>query len=191
MLDNRVKEIRSAFGLTQKELADIMATTPMTVSNLETGKMKLSHKIEQKIEGYFNLPRHALRRSNYLSVPLIGSAAAGKPTFSEENFDGYVSMPNMHDYNFGEVIAVKVTGDSMNERIRDGDIAYVHLQDTISHGTVGAFAYQGGLIIKQFHQIDGHIELISFNPDYSPIIINSSDADFRILGKVIGTFSRI
>jgi len=180
-----------AFGLTQKQLADIMETTTMSVSNMERGKMRLSDNLEKKLESYFHLPRHALRKSAYLAVPLIGSAAAGKPTFSEENFNGYVSMPNIQDYKFGEVIALTVTGDSMKERICDGDIAYVHLQDSLAAGTIGAFAYQDGLIIKEFCKQKKTIQLCSINTAYQPIMIDPQDEDFRILGKVIGIYSKI
>ena len=191
LTDQRVREIRKGLGATQADFARILNVTQMTISHIENGAMSLSAECSRILENYYGLPRNALRTSDHLPVPIIGSAAAGKPTFSAENFDGFVSMYNINDYEFGEVVAVNVIGDSMEQRIYSGDIAYVHLQDNIDSCQIGAFSYQDGIIIKQFKLSDNYVELHSINKAYKPIVIDEQETNFRILGKVIGVFSKI
>ena len=184
---NRLREIRNALGRTQADFAGILGITVMSYSLMERGINKLIPKNARMIEQSFGLPENACFISDHLPVPIIGSAAAGLPVFSEENFDGFASMYNVRKNKFGEVVGVNIVGDSMEPKISVGDIAYIKLQDDIEHNSIGAFSLNEGIVIKKMIKNNEHIELHSLNPDYPPIVINNHD-DFRVLGLLTGLY---
>ncbi|WP_228099548.1 helix-turn-helix transcriptional regulator [Streptococcus danieliae] len=52
---NRLKELRKEKKLTQKELADIIGTTKLTVSNWENGKHSMNSDKAQTLADYFGV----------------------------------------------------------------------------------------------------------------------------------------
>lgn len=184
---NRLREIRNALGRTQADFAGILGITVMSYSLMERGINKLIPKNARMIEQAFRLPENACLISDHLPVPIIGSAAAGLPVFSEENFEGFASMYNVRKNKFGEVVGVNIVGDSMEPKISAGDIAYIKLQDDIEHDSIGAFNLNDGIVIKRMIKNKKNIELHSSNRKYPPIIITKND-DFRVLGLLIGLY---
>ena len=83
--------------------------------------------------------------------------------------------PLIHKASFG----VPVSGDSMEPRYHNGDILIVESAEEIEAGEVGLFTIDG----EGFVKILGKEELISLNPEYSPIPMNES---IRCHGRVIG-----
>ena len=81
----------------------------------------------------------------------------------------------------GADFALRVSGDSMEPLLRDGQVVFVRKQETLEIGEIGVFALNGGSYIKKL----GRSELISLNPDYDPIIIGEFDS-VRIFGRVLG-----
>lgn len=92
------------------------------------------------------------------------------------------------------IIAINVIGDSMSPTLNDRDII---LCDTtkfeINKGGVFVVLGSGGLFVKRVSlMIDGKIELISDNKNYTSQIMDYSDLEqFRIFGKVIGKVGEV
>lgn len=80
---------------------------------------------------------------------------------------------------------IKVSGNSMEPQYINGQIVWVHRQDTLENGDIGIFNLNGNAYIKKYHIDNNKTFLLSINPEYSPISINNSD-DFITYGKVIG-----
>lgn len=83
--------------------------------------------------------------------------------------------------NFG----VRIAGDSMTPRFEDGQIVWVRQQQSIEHGEIGIFLYNGDAYCKQFCRDGDCVSLISLNKEYAPITI-TENSDFRVFGKVVG-----
>ncbi|MDE7424088.1 MAG: XRE family transcriptional regulator [Lachnospiraceae bacterium] len=81
---------------------------------------------------------------------------------------------------------ILISGDSMEPRFHDGQIAWVHSQDTLEPGEIGIFLYNGNVYIKEFSVDEHGVFLHSLNPDYRPIRINDN-YPFKIFGKVLGS----
>jgi len=79
--------------------------------------------------------------------------------------------------------AVRVRGDSMEPKYYDEQIVFIREQPTLEHGEIVVFALNGESYIKEL----GRGELISLNNKYASIEIKETD-DFRVFGKVIGTY---
>ena len=80
---------------------------------------------------------------------------------------------------------VRVAGDSMEPLYLDGQIIWIHKQDTLEEGEIKIFFLDGEAYVKKYHQTDSGIQLISLNSKYSPINI-SSESTLKTFGKVVG-----
>lgn len=105
-------------------------------------------------------------------------ASAGTGAFLDSNHYEMVEVgPNVPmDANFG----VRITGDSMEPQIYDGDIIWVKQQQTLEEGQIGVFVLNNEGYCKKYHKN----RLESLNPQYADISLGKYD-DFRIVGQVL------
>lgn len=80
---------------------------------------------------------------------------------------------------------VYISGDSMTPDFEDGQIAWVHKQDTLENGEIGVFSLDGEAYIKKLQDDTTGIALISLNKKYEPKMV-TENSDFHIFGKVMG-----
>jgi repressor LexA len=113
-------------------------------------------------------------------VPVLGTVAAGRPISSEENYEGYLSVPVGLLQN-GCHFAVHVRGDSMIDAgIMEGDLAIVKEQNTADNGEIVVAMIDEAVTLKRFYKEANRIRLQSENRKYPPIYTR----DLRILGKL-------
>ena len=67
----------------------------------------------------------------------------------------------------------------------NGQIIWVHHQETLEDGEIGIFFLDGEAYVKKYHQSPDGISLISINKTYAPIKVSSGSV-FRTFGKVVG-----
>jgi repressor LexA len=116
-------------------------------------------------------------------VPILGKVPAGKPFLSEENIEGFLSIPE--DMGGGKRFALQVKGDSMiGAGILDGDKVIVKQQGTAENGEIVCAIINGEATLKRFFKKEGVITLKAENEKYAPIIV--SEGEFRIAGRVVG-----
>jgi repressor LexA len=114
------------------------------------------------------------------AVPLLGSVAAGKPLFAEENLQGYVHVP-ANALGVSAHFALKVKGDSMKEAgIFDGDTVVVAHQSTADNGDIVVAMVDDAVTLKRFFMERNRVRLKAENPKYPPIYTQN----VRILGKL-------
>jgi repressor LexA len=117
-------------------------------------------------------------------VPVLGKVAAGKPLLSDENFEGYVTVPE-DMMGSGKTFALQVKGDSMiGAGILEGDRVIVKQQSAAENGEIVCALIDGEATLKRFFEKDGVVTLKAENEKYPPIVV--SEGEFRIAGRVIG-----
>jgi repressor LexA len=123
-------------------------------------------------------------------LPLLGSIAAGKPIFAEENIQDYVPVSAQIMVKTKGQFLLKVKGDSMSgDHIIDGDTIVVRTQNTAENGDIVVALAGNEAVVKRFYKRDdGIIELRSSNPLYEPIVAENS---LIIQGKVIAIYRNI
>lgn len=82
--------------------------------------------------------------------------------------------------NFG----VRVSGDSMEPQLHDGDVAFIQRSKEIKSGSIGVFILNGEAYIKKMVCDLDECYLVSLNPSYQPIKIKETD-DLKTVGKVL------
>ncbi len=121
-------------------------------------------------------------RSPTIEVPVLGSVAAGKPIFAEENFESSLHVPASMVGN-ARCFALRVRGDSMiNAGILDGDIAVIEQKPVAEDGEIVVAAIEDSVTLKRYFKEKGRVRLAPENSAYSPIFTQ----DVRILGKLRG-----
>ena len=123
-------------------------------------------------------------RTEMISLPVIGTVAAGQPILAEENIESYFPVP-AEVVPQGESFILKVKGESMvNAGIFNGDQIFVQCCDTARNGETVVALIDDSATVKTFYKENGHIRLQPENDYMDPIIVD----DCKILGKVYGVF---
>ena len=126
-------------------------------------------------------------------VPLVGRIAAGGPILADERLEEVIPLPRRL-VGEGELIALKVVGDSMiDAAITDGDWVVVRRESDVENGNIVAAMIESDTsadreaTVKTFKKTDGHVWLIPHNPAYAPI----PGDEAKILGKVVAVLRRL
>ncbi len=123
-------------------------------------------------------------RTEMVSLPVIGTVAAGQPILAEENIESYFPVP-AEILPQGESFILKVKGDSMiNVGIYSGDQIFVQACNTAHNGDTVVALIDDSATVKTFYKENGYIRLQPENDSMEPIIVN----DCQIIGKVYGVF---
>ena len=94
------------------------------------------------------------------TVPLVGRIACGQPITAEENLEGYVSIPAAWHATF----TLKCCGDSMEPRIKDGDLVAIRSQPQVENGEIAAVRIGDEATLKHLYFHEDYIELRPENP---------------------------
>lgn len=198
-MSNYLSERRKELGLTQKEVADAVGVAEATVSRWESGEIAnmrrdrisaLAKNLKCSADfimtgnqnaptvppGFEPLPEMA-------TVPLVGRIACGQPITAEENLEGYVSIPAEWHATF----TLLCEGDSMEPRIKDGDLVAIRSQPQVENGEIAAVRIDCEATLKHVYLYPDKIVLQPENPNYAPIVkIGEEMNDITIEGKAVG-----
>ena len=110
------------------------------------------------------------QRRNAISVPVVGSVAAGAPILAEQNIEDHVLLSS--DMAQEGNCLLRVRGESMiNAGILDGDLVLVRpQQEAPANGVIVVALVDGDATVKRFERGNGHIRLVAENPAYEPIV---------------------
>lgn len=110
----------------------------------------------------------ARMRRQAVAVPVVGNVAAGTPILAEEHIEDHLLLsPEIAQEGW---FGLRVRGDSMvGAGILDGDMVIVRPQKDAPDGTIVVALVEDEATVKRLDRQQGHVRLISENPDYAPI----------------------
>ncbi|MBO5067741.1 MAG: transcriptional repressor LexA [Clostridia bacterium] len=122
------------------------------------------------------------RKSDYKSIPLVGTVRAGAPIFAVENLEGYYPLPD--EFNTGGTeFALRVQGDSMiNAGIYENDIIIVNQQNNANNGDIVVALVEDGATVKRLFKRNGKVILHPENDTLKDMIFDN----VIVLGVVKG-----
>lgn len=139
------------------------------------------------IKKYGNKNRAVSIKQNTVSVPLIGTVAAGTPIFATENYEGIYSLPG-NFFGGDNLFMLNVHGDSMIKiGMYDGDKIVVKKQETANNGDIVVALVDDSATVKRFYKRENKIILHPENDSMEDFIFD----DVVILGKVVGLLRNI
>ena len=151
MFKDRLKELRKAAGLSQAQLSARVGVSQQAVGKWENGKSspdpdtltalaKLLGVSTDDLLGKAPAPSFSLPYAQ-TGIPVVGTVRAGYGALAYEEDYG-TELASVKDPSSYFYLVVK--GDSMEPRIREGDLALVHKQPTLDSGDLGVLIYGEG-----------------------------------------------
>jgi repressor LexA len=188
-----IRRLRERASLSQVEIAEIAGVTPTAVSAWETGVRTPRMGPINKIAEYFRVNTSDIIESpqtakpNGIRIPIFDGARLGPPRESTGEVLDWLELGPEY-VRRGELVAVKVYGDSMSPRIVDGDIVIVKVQPTADNGDIVIAFIENGSTCKYLHIARNGIKLIPYNSNYDPMFFTNEEIaslPVTIYGKVI------
>ena len=124
--------------------------------------------------------------NNPISIPLLGSIAAGNPIEAIENPDEFVSVPSNFITPNNQYFGLKVNGLSMIEKgIFDGDIAIIKKTNSSLNGKIAAvLTTDNEITLKTINIKKDKIHLIPANKNYKEKVMDINEV--QIQGTLTG-----
>ncbi len=191
MIAREIKRQREKNGFSQAELGRRLGVGQSTVAMWESGKNNPEYGTLLKIADIFGVGIDALAggltATGGLTIPVLGRVQAGVPITAVEDIIGYEDI-SAEMRRHGEYFALQIRGDSMEPRIKEGDIVIVRRQDVVNNGEI-AIVLVGNedATCKRFYKHKDGVSLVSLNPQYAPMFFSAEELEktkIKVLGKV-------
>ena len=200
-----IRKIREQKNLGLNQLAVKISVTSSLLSKLENGSiqkispfllkelaegLKIDYKELYKIIGYLDqndcLPEENIDLdSGFKQIPLYSSISAGLGIEDLESNDiEFMTVPDIKQFS-GDVIAIRVSGDSMQYTIENHTIVFIRKDVEVANKKIGAFIHNNKAMLKRYLIGEKQVFLRSDNRDYPDIEVKEND-EFKIVGRYIG-----
>jgi repressor LexA len=169
-----VREIGEHFGISLRAVQDHVAALQ------KKGYLSLCQKRSRSMRVLIDERKREL--SPYINkVPLLGTVAAGKPLFCEENLDGYVTLTEPFIRPGKNYFALRVRGTSMiGAGILEGDLAIIEQAATAIDGQIVVAVIEDAITLKRYYKESTRVRLQPENPAFQAIYCQ----DVRIVGTL-------
>jgi repressor LexA len=174
------------FHLERLEEKGFIKRGPGSAIEVKFAETGVSNHVKNQHPEGASLKNHV---SKSMTIPLVGSIAAGVPMEAVED-RSFIDIPsfmvsNQHDA--AEIFALEVCGDSMIEaHICDGDVVVVKRQLTAENGDiVVALLEDRSATLKTFRRLrSGKIMLIPANSRLLPLTLDNVEVQGRVVGLI-------
>lgn len=131
-----------------------------------------------------------LEEKLFISKPVLGEVAAGNPLTIHPAAIDTIELPNVARMP-SESFLLRVKGDSLKDAyIFNGDLVIVNPNKLPKNGDFTVAILDDAAVVKRYYKKYNSIELHSENPEYTEIIITSTQS-FKIVGVVVGIYRSI
>ena len=192
------KDVAEALGISRMNLASLKKRNSIPFRELLDFCARRSISINWLL--YDQAPESLVESTNrYYRIKYFDDilASAGGGAHNEDEQAAMLDLPepfvNMLDRygNIDAIEALRVSGDSMEPTISDGDLIFIDRSKCdIYRGGVFVLYAEGGLFIKRILQrVDGKVDIVSDNDIYPIQTVNPQE--IRIVGRVVAKFARL
>ncbi len=192
MIQDNIRYYRRKSELTQAELGKCLGVGKSVVSMYESGDRTPPLDIIEKMADLFHIDINTLtgHKSNAIKIAVRGHVAAGIPIDAIEDILDYEEISPDMVRDGSEYFALQLKGDSMEPRMRDGDVVIVRKQETIENGQIAIVCVNGddATCKKVILKDTGAIVLQPLNPTHEPMYFTADEVatlPITILGKVV------
>lgn len=197
---NRLRVLREEMGLLQSEIASKMGVTTATYSNYETEKRDMSTDMVLKLSQFFGvsadylLGKTSIRKENIQATKILvyGSIPAGIPLEMIEDILDVEEISADMAKSGKQFFGLKIKGNSMEDKYKDGDIVIFEKSDTFENGqdcVVMVNGYEG--TFKRVYKSDNGLILQPLNKElYAPMVFSKEQVESLPI-KIIGVAREI
>lgn len=191
MFREQLKLLRNQKHLSQAQLAKEIGVSSSTIAMWESGEREpKNYETLEIIADFFNVNMELLLTGTIAPtrIPVLGKVVAGIPLDAIEDIIDYEEIPHSMAKS-GEFFALQIKGDSMEPRIKEGDVVIVRKQPDVESGEVAIVLVNGDeATIKKVQKFNGGINLVPSNPTYEVKTYSNDDIEslpVSIIGKVV------
>lgn len=202
-IGENIKYLRLQRGYSQEELAKALGyKSYTTITKWESGVSEPTLKMTNEIARFFNVSVNDLCYTRLSSpsestetvhrkgvvINVYGRVAAGIPL---EMIEDIIDTEEISEEmaRTGEFFGLRIHGDSMEPRMKDGDVVIVRQQSDAESGDVVIATVNGtDATCKRLRKYRDGIELIATNPSYEPMFFSNEEVEkkpVRIIGRVM------
>lgn len=217
---NNLKKLRKGARMTQQQMADLLHVKQNTYSYWENGKINIDSASLEILAEHFKVnidyilgktdlpielsklhwndnvkPIDLYKNFNFSSIPILGTIAAGNPREAIESglYDECVYV-DTREYGDAIIFGLEISGDSMEPRICEGDIAIIRSCDWVNSGDIAAVRVNGeDTTLKEVKFEQNGMWLIGINPNFKPIYYSAKECEelpVTVIGKLIQVIQR-
>ena len=197
-LYKNIKTRRNELNMTQIDLAEKLGYADKSmISKIENGLVDLPQSkilafakvlkvTPGELMGLDGTERQSARKG--IQIKVYGRVAAGIPL---EMVEDVIDIEEISEdmARTGNFFGLQIHGDSMEPRMKEGDVVIVRQQDDAETGdTIIATINGTDATCKRLRKYRDGIELIATNPSYAPLYFSNQEIiekPVRILGKVV------
>lgn len=191
MFREQLKLLRNQKHLSQAQLAKEIGVSSSTIAMWESGEREpKNYETLEIIADFFNVNMELLLTGTIAPtrIPVLCKVVAGIPLDAIEDIIDYEEIPHSMAKS-GEFFALQIKGDSMEPRIKEGDVVIVRKQPDVESGEVAIVLVNGDeATIKKVQKFNGGINLVPSNPAYEVKTYSNDDIEslpVSIIGKVV------
>ena len=191
MFKEQLKLLRNQKHLSQAQLAKEIGVSSSTIAMWESGEREpKNYETLEIIADFFNVNMELLLTGTIAPtrIPVLGKVVAGIPLGAIEDIIDYEEIPHSMAKS-GDYFALQIKGDSMEPRIKEGDVVIVRKQPDVESGEVVIVLVNGDeATIKKVQKFNGGINLVPSNPAYEVKTYSNDDIEslpVSIIGKVV------
>ena len=190
----KLKELRTAKGLTQAKLAEKLNLSRSTIAMYETEQSEPDVNTLKAMATFFGVSLDYLleqdEETKVCKIPIVGTIPAGIPLEAIEEIIDYEEIsPELQ--RSGKYIGLKVKGESMEPLINDGDVVILKQCSEANSGDIVAVYVNGyDATLKRLKLEDNGLWLLPENPNsnFKPQFYSKKDVEtipIKIIGKAI------
>ena len=191
----RVAMLRKKLGLSQDKLAEMVGYSERSgIAKIENGnvdlpasKIKALAKALNTTEIYLMALEDDVMYNKasipYRYIPLYGPICCGNGGFNDDNILEYIPVPSAGLTDHKEYFCQYDVGDSMLEKIEEGDLLVFEKCSVPEINGIGCFCIDENTSTCKKYVISGGIHmLMPLNSAYDPIVVDS--LAFRCIGNL-------
>lgn len=194
-INERIKQRRLDLGMSLEEVARIVGVNKSTIYKYENGiSEKLPTQALTKLSVALRCsPTYLLGLEDelvysksgidFLRIPLYGPICCGNGGFNEDNIIEYVPVPSAGLNSSKEYFCQYAEGDSMKEKIEDGDLLVFEKNSAPELNTICCFCTDDNTSMCKMFVKSGSVYMLKpLNSAYDSIVVDSDT--FRCIGKL-------
>ena len=200
MFGQRLKALRAAHQISQKDLAAQLFVSPQAVGKWEREEATPNPETVRKLSEIFDvsadyllgreLSQNVSPASHALRVPVLGVIQAGVPMDAIQDILDWEEIPASWGSGSREYFGLRVKGDSMYPKYLEGDTVILRKDHACDSGDDCAVLVNGdAATLKQvILREDGAVELRPVNPTYPPRTYSPAEIEslpVQVIGVVV------
>jgi transcriptional regulator with XRE-family HTH domain len=199
-IGEKIRAAREAKGLSRKAFGARTGVPEAKVQAVEIGKQRADHEFLMSIVRNIGVDANWLLSEpsgfgeGEAETARIAPASGGDWVHVDESdleAKGWLGLSQQflveHKIEPKDLLFVSVVGSGMEPRLADGDQVLVNCAETeLKDGQTFVVRFADDLIVKQVQVLpQAHVQLVSANADFPPILVDLNDTDMAVIGRVV------